>query len=164
MSIAPPPHSRNQATSDDWITPKWLIDRLGPFDMDPCASDTQPWPCAARSLTFKQNGLWHDWTGFVWCNPPYGRATASWLKKLAWHNNGIALIFARTETVMFFDHVWPKASALLFLRGRLTFHYPDGGASRAGHNSGGPNVLVGYGAEAMERLQRAKDLGALVIL
>jgi hypothetical protein len=37
------------------------------------------------------------------------------------HGNGIALTFARTETKMFFECVWNGASALLFLKGRLSF-------------------------------------------
>ena len=37
-------HARRRgATSDDWITPRCIIDALGPFDLDPCASATQPW-------------------------------------------------------------------------------------------------------------------------
>lgn len=161
-SIAPPAHNRGAHTSDDWITPKWLIEEIGPFDLDPCASDRQPWPCAKRGFTKKQDGLNKLWSGFVFANPPYGRATAEWLAKMASHNNGIALIFARTETKMFFEHVWAKASALLFLRGRLTFHYSNGKAPKAGHNSGGPSVLIGYGDKAADRLWKWRELGAFV--
>lgn len=75
-------------------------------------------------------------------NPPYGPMTNEWLKKLSSHNNGIALIFARTETAMFFEWIWPKASALLFIEGRLFFH--DHSGQRAKNNSGGPSVLVAY--------------------
>ena len=161
-SIAPPAHTRGPKTSDDWITPKWLIERLGPFDLDPCASKSQPWPCAAEQLT--EMGLQWEWYDFVWLNPPYGRSTGEWLKKLAGHGEGIALVFARTETKMFFESVWPKASALLFLRGRLTFHYQDGTGSKPGHNSGGPSVLIGYGEQAARRLKKCSDLGAFVNL
>jgi hypothetical protein len=161
MSIAPPVHTRSSSTTDSWITPKWLIDMLGPFDLDPCACDPQPWPCADRSYT--ENGLLLPWTGFVWCNPPYGSAIGAWLNKLALHGNGIALVFARTETAAFFGHVWPFASALLFLRGRLTFHYPDGSTPRNGANSGGPSVLIGYGELARDRLASSERLGALVM-
>lgn len=31
-------------STDDWISPRWLLDRLGEFDLDPCACDPQPWP------------------------------------------------------------------------------------------------------------------------
>lgn len=162
--IAPPAHTRGPHTTDDWITPKWLIERLGIFDLDVCASFEQPWPCAVLSLTAEHNGLALPWHGTVWCNPPYGKQTALWLERLAAHGDGIALVFARTETRMFFAHVWPKATSLLFLRGRLTFCYPDGTGSKAGHNSGGPSVLIAYGRSAATRLECVKDLGALVHL
>ncbi len=37
------------------------------------------------------------------------------MKKMADHNNGIALSFARTETAWFFESVWGRASAILFI-------------------------------------------------
>jgi len=161
-SIAPPAHTRTAKTTDSWITPKWLLERLGPFDLDPCAAIPQPWPCAAHQYTMLDNGLLLPWEGFVYMNPPYGLRINAWLNRLALHNNGIALIFARTETASFFTEVWPVAKCLLFLRGRLTFHYPDGSLPIIGHNSGGPSVLVAYGAEAEKRLMKNRDLGALV--
>ena len=163
-SIAPPCHTRRDTTTDDWITPKWLIDRLGLFDLDPCACDPQPWPCGYRQYTAVDNGLMRPWEGEVWCNPPYGRATELWLNRMCLHNNGVALVFARTETRAFFRYVWPHASGLLFLKGRLTFHRPDGSAPPAGHNSGGPSVLIAYGCRAAERLRAVRDLGAWVVL
>lgn len=163
MSIAPPAHTRRVGVStDSWITPKWLIDRVGPFDLDPCACVTQPWKCADHQFTESENGLCQKWSGLVWCNPPYGNRAKFWLDRMAEHNNGIALVFARTETKMFFSSVWPYAECLLFLRGRLTFHLPDGSRPRSGANSGGPSVLIAYGSEAKRRLLSASDLGAVV--
>jgi hypothetical protein len=72
-------------------------------------------------------------------------------------------VFARTETEAFFASVWPYARSVLFLRGRLTFHYPDGSLPRNGANSGGPSVLIAYGDEAHARLQRCRDLGVLML-
>jgi hypothetical protein len=161
-SIAPPAHNRGNHTTDSWITPKWLIDRIGPFDLDPCACIPQPWPCASRQYTIEDNGLLQPWKGLVYCNPPYGKQTAAWLDRMALHGNGIVLVFARTETKMFFNAVWGKCDAILFLRGRLTFHFPDGDGSKAGHNSGGPSVLIAYGAKAVNRLRLCSDLGFFV--
>ncbi len=164
-SIAPAPHTRREGLStDSWITPQWLIKRLGPFDLDPCACDPQPWPTAEKMVTEVENGLLTLWSGFVWCNPPYGKALGVWLNRLALHNHGIALVFARTETRAFHEQVWPFASALLFLRGRLTFCRPNGEAAPEGHNSGGPSVLIAYGPTAAARLLEASDLGAFVFL
>lgn len=168
-SIAPPAHNRGKHTTDNWVTPILFRDRLGPFELDPCSFDDHPWQFAPKWFTPDTNGglggLSVDWGGaFAWVNPPYGKQTHRWLEKLGHHNHGIGFIFARTETRMFFEHVWPKATALLFVKGRVTFHYPDGGSPRAGHNSGGPSVLIGYGKLALERLEAAKELGALVRL
>ncbi len=113
-------------------------------------------------FTEREDGLMRPWRGLVWCNPPYGKALGVWLNRMALHNDGIALVFARTETRAFTEHVWPFASALLFIRGRLTFCTPEGLPAREGHNSGGPSVLVAYGSNASRRLHLARDLGAVV--
>jgi len=160
MTIAHKGHTRGDHTTDSWVTPKWVIDRLGPFDLDPCACDPQPWPTARKMITINEDGLLYLWHGFVWLNPPYGKSLGIWLNQLALHNNGIALVFARTETRAFQRFVWPFASTILFLYGRLTFYLPNG--SPAKHNSGGPSVFIGYGSEAKKRLQQCQDLGACV--
>ncbi len=80
--------------------------------------------------------------------------------RLVEHNNGIALVFARTETKMFFDHVWGKASGILFIQGRINFHRPDG--TRASANSGAPSVLIAYGPEALRRLLASNIAGQLI--
>lgn len=89
---------------------------------------------------------------FVLMNSPYGKNLGAWLNRLALHDNGIALTFARTETRAFRDFVWPFATALLFIHGRVTFFQPDGNPSPAGHNSGGPSVMIAYGNLAKRRL------------
>jgi hypothetical protein len=122
------------------ITPKYIIDALGPFDLDPCASEPQPWPCAR--MGWYASGLDLPWFGRVWLNPPFDRdEVGKWIAKLADHGNGIALLHARTEAEWFVP-VWEKASAILFLADRLYFHYPDG--RRAEANSGAPACLCAF--------------------
>ena len=75
--------------------------------------------------------------------------------------NGVALIPARTETRMFYESVWPAATAVCFLRGRPHFHLPDG--TRAPFNSGAPICLVAYGVANALSLQRSR-LGVTVRL
>lgn len=96
----------------------------------------------------------------VFCNPPYGAEAGRWLARCADHGNAIALIFARTETTMFVEHVWRKADALLFIHGRLHFHHVDG--SRAAANAGAPSVLVAYGRKNAEVLAMCGIKGAFV--
>lgn len=146
---------------DEWLTPPEILQELGPFDLDPCAPINRPWDTAVKHYTIYDNGLSQPWHGRVWCNPPYGLEAARWLDRLADHGNGIALIFARTETKMFFDHVWRRADAVLFIEGRLHFHHVDG--SRAKGNSGAPSCLIAHGEENALRLKDC-GLGAFVRL
>jgi hypothetical protein len=147
-------HQSAAAGSTIWLTPPHVIDALGgwqSFDLDPCAAPTpQPWPTARFMNTEEMaDGLSIDWFGRVFCNMPYD-SVEQWLDKLAEHDNGTALIFARTETDNFFSNVWDRAAGLFFIRGRLHFHYPDG--TRAKFNGGAPSVLCAYGQEELDRL------------
>ncbi len=145
---------------DEWLTPPEILCALGSFDLDPCAPISRPWPTASKHYTILDNGLSLPWFGRVWCNPPYGLEAAHWLERCADHGDAVALIFARTETKMFFEHVWHKASALLFIEGRLHFHHVDG--SRAKANSGAPSVLVAYGDNNVKALQGCGIPGKLI--
>ncbi|OZE95184.1 adenine methyltransferase [Rhodococcus sp. 15-2388-1-1a] len=154
-------HQSAQAKTDIWLTPRHILDALGPFDLDPCsAPDPTIWPTARDHITLPADGLATDWTGRVWLNPPYGQQTWRWLDRLATHGNGIALIFARTETAGFFNQVWYRSNAVLFLTGRLTFHNPDG--TPGAGNAGAPSCLVAYGSDNAEVLQRCGLDGAYV--
>jgi len=139
-----------EGQTNEWLTPKWVIDKLGPFDLDPCASTVRPWDTARKYYTAKEDGLLQDWEGCVWLNPPYGSHTGKWLDRLAKHGNGISLIFARTDTDMFHRHIFEKADGILFIEGRLTFCYTSGKPGSS--NSGGPSVLVSYGNECTNRM------------
>jgi hypothetical protein len=145
--------------NDEWLTPPQVIHALGEFDLDPCAPIKRPWDMAREHYTIMDNGLAKPWNGRVWLNPPYGQETGKWLARLADHGNGIALVFARTETRMFFEHVWPKADAVLFIDGRLHFHHADG--TRAAANSGGPSVLIAYGLANVIALEHSR-LGVML--
>ena len=156
-------HQSARAESTTWLTPPELIEALGPFDLDPCAAPSpRPWPTAARHIELPEDGLAAEWAGHVWLNPPYSFAAWKWLDRLAAHGDGIALIFARTETAGFVEQVWRKATGVLFLHGRLHFHYPDG--TRAAANSGAPSCLVAYGSRAAERLMTTELPGTYVPL
>jgi hypothetical protein len=139
--------------TDCWLTPPEIIQAFPPFDLDPCSLPNRPWDTALQHYFLPEtDGLTTPWHGRVWLNPPYGPQTTNWLALLASHGDGIALIFARTETRMFFEHVWnaPTASAILFLEGRLYFYRPDG--TKAPFNSGAPSCLVAYGVECAKLL------------
>lgn len=157
-----PYKDRPVAATHVWLTPPEWIFVLGPFDLDPCAAPSpRPWPTAKRHIELPEDGLAAEWIGRVWCNPPFGSQTWSWLSRMAEHGNGIALTFARTETAGFREHVWNRAHGILFVSNRPHFHYPDG--TRAKGNSGGPICLIAYGADNANRLRRSHISGSFVV-
>jgi hypothetical protein len=153
-------HRPNRGATDEWLTPPEIVRALGPFDLDPCSPVDRPWDTAAKHYSINDNGLWQPWAGRVWLNPPYGRQTGTWLRRLTEHGNGIALTFARTETEMFHLYGWQRATAMLFFRGRINFYTPAG--NRSALNAGGPSVLIAYGDENADKLADSNLPGMFV--
>ena len=155
--------NNNTKNNDEWLTPPHIVEALGVFDLDPCSPkpDVRPWATASNHFCVDDDGLNQRWRGRVWCNPPYGREAFDWLKELAHHGNGIALIFARTETKGFHSEVWGKADAIFFFKGRLKFHYIDG---RQGDTANAPSCLIAYGDNNVEALKGSGLCGVLVDL
>ena len=118
------------STSDHWETPKELFYELDSeflFNFDPCP------------LLAEESGLLVQWSGRVFCNPPYSKI-ADFLRKglffLAAEKVKILvyLLPARTDTKWFHDYCM-KAKEIRFLRGRLKF-------GNALHNAPFPSMVV----------------------
>ena len=135
---------RCENTKVEWLTPPELVKSLGDFDLDPCSPINAPFLHAKTNFTPIDNGLVKEWFGRVYLNPPYGKGMELWLEKLKFHGNGIALIFARTETKCFFQHIWNDADAILFVKGRIKFYHVSG---IQGGTPGAPSVFIAYGKE-----------------
>lgn len=176
-------HQSSNMQKDEWLTPPEIIQALGgpdSFDLDPCSPVNRPWPTAKSHYTITDNGLLKPWIGRVWGNPPYGGPdiVGPWMRRMADHGNGTALIFARTETEIFFTTVWERASAVLFLRGRLFFHVSEdtyfdrkgkspifvAAGGRAPANGGAPSVLIAYGDADVDILRLAPLRGQFIDL
>ena len=148
--------------TDTWLTPPHIIKAVGEFDLDPATPIDMPWRTATIMYNVNDDGYSKEWCGRVFMNPPYGPETKRWIAKLAAHGNGIALIFARTETAYFQEHVWGKADSILFMRNRIRFYDITGKEST--NNAGAPSVLVAYGANNTTALENSGIPGALVYL
>jgi hypothetical protein len=154
-------HQSARMKNDEWLTPPEILRQLGEFDLDPCSPQNPPWRIA-RAFYWGGGGLEREWFGRVWCNPPFGREATKWMRKMAAHGNGVALLAARTETEMFHAYVWDRADAILFLKGRPHFHYVTG--ERAAANSGAPICLIAYGDANADCLASCGLPGAFVRL
>jgi len=148
----------NTKNNDEWLTPPSIPQALGRFDLDPCQPIDPPFTHAVKGYNELDDGLSKEWEGRVWCNPPYGRDTFTWLDRLANHGNGIALIFARTETIGFHKQIWDRADAVFFFKGRIKFHYVDG---KQGASANAPSCLVAYGVNNYHALDFAVKQGLI---
>jgi hypothetical protein len=152
--------------SNDWLTPQWLIDLIGVSDLDPCGYTYQGKyfsHTAKSSYVPPQDGLALPWFGSVFCNPPYDN-NAAWLKKCReYHEESredvIVLLFARTETKYFQEHV-KHATGLLFIAGRVSFL--NGLGEKKGQ-ANAPSVLIAYGERAFWRIQAVPGVATRVI-
>jgi len=135
-------HERpNKGATDVWLTPLSIIQALGEFDLDPCG---EPHHKTAKEI-YTEAGLERTWHGRVWLNPPYSEV-GTWLDRLAEHGHGIALVFARTETV-WAQRILPKADSVFFPAKRFTFLKEDGSIPPG--NAGAPSMLLSFGERPM---------------
>ena len=141
-----------------WLTPRCILDPRGRFDLDPCCPDGgMPWRTADRMVTKDEDGLRQDWEGLrVWLNPPYGREAEPFFRKLVSRSRGggVALVFARTDTKLWQDYIFPNAHSVLFLRRRVRFCRQDG---TPGETATAPSALISFSAEDADVLARAVD-------
>lgn len=155
-------HERQiEGATNEWLTPPEIVRALGPFDLDPSSPVDRPWDTAARHYTRIDDGLSLPWSGRVWLNPPYGPQASRWVRRLAEHGNGIALLFARTDTRMYAESIWDHATGILFVRGRINFRRIDGSKS---HGSGAPSALIAYGLNNYIALEASGIAGKLIQL
>lgn len=117
----------------NWCTPQDFFDKLDTefhFTLDAAATE-QTTKCA-KFFTPETDGLAQSWDygGAVFCNPPYGREIAKWVRKAYEESKKInhpivLLVPARTDTAYFHDYIYGKAE-IRFVRGRLKFTDENG--------------------------------------
>lgn len=148
--------------SVEWYTPRWIFDTLGlQFDLDPASPHDFETPVPATTkYTIFDNGLKKPWFGRVWLNPPYGRKTGTWIRRMVQHGNGIALVFSRTDAAWNQDAM-RGATAMLFLAGRIEF-IPGHENAHKKSRCGAGTVLFAFGEECASALGRMKDKGFFI--
>jgi hypothetical protein len=150
-----------EGEENQWFTPQYIFDAIGlEFDMDPCSPGAGLTNVPAKKhLTIVEDGLVTPWEGTVFVNPPYGKHTPVWMKKLADHGDGIALVFARTDVKWFQENV-DRSSAVCFIASRVKFHKGHIGAGSQVGTPGAGSMLIAYGDKSAEALKKS-GLGAI---
>lgn len=141
-------------TSDEWFTPKYIADWLGPIAFDPCANPKSKVVAEICGfLSERYNGLVADWAlliigakGIVFVNPPYSDCS-SWLDKCAEEARNhpemciVALVPAYSGDAYWHRNVWGCADWVAYHRGRVRFDTENGPAKDAASFT---SALVGW--------------------
>lgn len=139
--------------SDEWYTPLEIIQSLGEFDLDPCAPMHPLWQTARVMISKEQDGLSVDWEGRVWLNPPYQqKLITQFMQRMGAQWKGIALVFAKIDSRMFRDHIFPNCDSICLLRKRIRF-YNEFGERPSSPNNG--NMLIAYTPEDTAAILRS---------
>jgi hypothetical protein len=112
-------------TSDDFLTPPYIVKAMGEFDLDPCGSQRSVEKLAHAEYKYPHdNGLLLPWRGSVFVNPPFSELQ-TWVGKFILHGNGVLLVPARIE-VSWFWKLWVYCDAFFFTKGPIKYLCPAG--------------------------------------
>jgi hypothetical protein len=112
-------------STDNWNTPKWLADALGPFDLDPCSNATSHiYTSVQGSLDgtgLGGDGLLLHWDGYsVFCNPPYSNPLP-WAQKLRDHDGPWCALVKLDPTTKWWAALMEAGPTVAPFRKRLKF-------------------------------------------
>ncbi len=151
--------------NQEWYTPKWVLEDLGGFDLDPCSAEKPLFKIADKTFNVKDNGLKQDWGGKrVFLNPPYKHPVLDkFIDKMIKNNNGIALLFCRFDTVLWQTKILPNATSMILLSSRVKFLRSDG---TEGGTPGTASCLVAFGGGKNDEVLQnyPKDRGFFIQL
>lgn len=144
--------------SDEWYTPKWLMDAMAiDFELDPCSSATT----AIAKVRFVGqagvDGLQEDWQGLrSFTNPPYS-AKVAFIDRSRANGDGVVLIPASTGAG-WFQEAARNADAIVLIGRRVHFDCPAG---QKKSKNGRDSALIVHGKYCHDALKAAIDSGKL---
>lgn len=143
--------------SNEWATPQEFYDKLDAefgFTLDVASTNEN---CkASKCLTLADDGLLKDWSKDIcWMNPPYGGHTGDWIKKAHEESKKgavvVCLIVSSSDRSYWHEYIFPYASQIRFVRGRLHFNDSKSSAPFA-------SAVVIFGGEYKEKIIYEKRL------
>lgn len=166
----------NSSVRMDWQTPDEVLDlvrKVNSITLDPCTSVDNPVgayafftpqrPTTPHAGLFQGPdgllGMWADYEGLVYVNPPYGREISKWVTKAiaeaTYDAEIVMLVPARTDT-KWFQTALGSANGLLLWRGRMTF---KGAPAPAPF----PSAVFYWGENSLRFRKAFEDKGLFVV-
>lgn len=145
--------------TDTWITPQWIIEKIGVSDLDPCGFLKKGFPIvktANNYYTESEDGLVRGWRDYesVFVNFPYSKSK-DWLKKCSeeyslFKTEIIVLCFVRSDTQAWQKYVKKYATGINLINKRISFLNSNGVPQT---NGNAPSCLIAYGEKSFKRIQ-----------
>ena len=121
---------RQKDAIDTWATPNEIFNfaqnRWGNFTLDAAANLFNS--KVTNFISENQDALKTSWiSNNTWLNPPYGRQMPKFIQRALNQvregntNRVVCLIASRTDTKIFQEVIFPYASELYFIKGRIKF-------------------------------------------
>jgi phage N-6-adenine-methyltransferase len=156
------PNGPDNTITDVWCTPKWVIDKIGLSDLDPCGHLPNGEPVVKTALNYfteKEDGLKQDWSKYktVFCNFPYSESR-EWLKKCKEEAvkgcEIIVLCFIRAETRAWQENI-KSATGINLINKRIKFLTSTGEEKG---NGNAPSCLIAWGENAYDRIKNVDGI------
>lgn len=148
--------------TDEWYTPAYIFTALGcVFDLDVAMATPPLYRVPCRDF-IQADSLSRPWSGFVWCNPPFGgrNGIVPWLDKFFTHGDGVCLTPDRTSAPWWQDAA-RKADGVLFVSPKVRFIGPDGKEGAAPSTG---TTLMATGSSGLAALRNAQVAGLGLLL
>ena len=120
--------------NDEYNTPDGMLDnfcKAAGMDypkLDVCSTDKNA-QCP-NYFTLKDNALTKEWNKPFFCNSPYSKSAEfikyGWQQVKKHQVPGIFLIFAKTETKYWQEIIFPNATMIFWIKGRVQFARANG--------------------------------------
>ena len=128
-------HVGRNSGENEWYTPSVFIDSarevMGSIDLDPASSEiANKTVKATKFFSIEDNGLYQEWGGNIWMNPPYANPLIKQFsdklcQSISNISQVIVLVNNATETV-WFQQMAMIASTICFTNKRIKFLDPEG--------------------------------------
>lgn len=148
-------------SSDEYYTPLHIIEALGHFDLDPATPVHPKWRTADVMFNKEDDGLSKEWFGRVFLNPPYSNPlVGQFMKRMAEHGNGIALIVPKLGTKMFREVIYPACSGIYILKDRIKFFDENWVQQKSPICQ---SMLVAFGDDNLEAIRKSGLQGIMLL-
>lgn len=147
--------------SEEWYTPKYILDALGiTFDMDVASPEDRTHCHVSAKEYITELSLMREWKGTVWMNPPYGKMDNKfeWINKFIQHANGIALMPDRSSAP-WHQYFTQHAEITMNLRKKVKFIRPDGSLGESPSNGTTLFAIGEAGRNALINAEITDQLG-----